>query len=351
MKIYKSYFLFTSILSCFLIFFLISLLFSCSKKSYAYLPEYRFSSKDHIPDYSKLEYWAAHPWKKDLSDSVPQPLRLHYAIDSSVDVFFIHPTTLTSGKDTNCNAVIDDPELNAKTDFSSILYQASAFNEYRVFAPRYRQAHYRNYFLSDSAAAPYFDLAYADVRAAFIYYLDHFNNGRPFIIASHSQGTNHAMRLLKEFVEGKNLYNRFVCAYLIGMPVPDTYYSTLQPCRDSASTGCFVSWRSFKSGYTGEDYIQKERFKAIVTNPLTWTSDTMYASSSLNKGGILLKFNKLVKHAVSAQVHGNILWTSKPNVFGKIFLVKKNYHVGDINLFYMNVRANARTRVGAFWKR
>gem|GEM_PF-4872180 len=41
---------------------------------------------------------------------------------------------------------------------------------------------------------------------------------------------------------------------------------------------------------------------------------------------------------------------SKPNVFGKILFNKKNYHVGDINLFYLNIRQNVKTRIGAFWK-
>ena len=42
--------------------------------------------------------------------------------------------------------ILNDQSLNAKTDYSTILYQASAFNEYRVFAPRYRQAHLRSYY-------------------------------------------------------------------------------------------------------------------------------------------------------------------------------------------------------------
>ena len=351
MKKYKSYFLSPTNLQPFLLILLFFTTYSCSKKNYSYLPAYQFKSADGRPDYSDLHYWAAHPWKSDPSDSVPQPLRANYVQDSTVDVFFIYPTTLTSGKDTCWNATIDDAELNAKTDYSTILYQASVFNEQcRVFSPRYRQAHYRAFFTEDSIATPYFDTAYADVKNAFIYYLERFNNGRPFIIASHSQGTKHAGRLLKEFVEGKNLYNRFVCAYLIGMPIPADYFTVLKPCKDSTATGCYVGWRAFKKDFEGPEFILEEKFKSVVINPLTWTSDETYAPSSLNKGGILLKFNKLIPHVVSAQVHKNILWTSKPKFFGNVFLTSKNYHVGDINLFYMNIRENVRTRIGAFWK-
>ena len=85
------------------------------------------------PDYQDLNYWAAHPWKWDPSDSVPAPLKIEPMIigriDSSVDVFFLHPTSFTKNKDRHiANASIDDDYINAKTDYSTILYQASVFN-------------------------------------------------------------------------------------------------------------------------------------------------------------------------------------------------------------------------------
>src|SRR5262245_33968098 len=115
------------------------LLQACSNKYEAFRGNYQFKSKNGSPDYSDLKYWAAHPLKWDPSDSVPRPLRGD-AVDSTVDVFFIHPTTYTDRKKGD-NADIDDDYLNAKTDYSTILYQASVFNgQCRVFAPRYRQA-------------------------------------------------------------------------------------------------------------------------------------------------------------------------------------------------------------------
>ena len=33
------------------------------------------------------------------------------------------------------------------------------------------------------------EVAYSDVRRAFLYYLEHLNQGRPFLVASHSQVT------------------------------------------------------------------------------------------------------------------------------------------------------------------
>lgn len=330
----------------------IFLLSSCSKTNYSYQPAYQFKSVDKKPDYNDLNYWAAHPWKKDPSDSIPRPLKTLLARDSGVDVFFLHPTTFTDPNDTRWNADIDDPELNAKTDYSSILYQASAFNENcRVFAPRYRQAHIKAFFVSDSVSAPYFEIAYDDIRAAFTYYLKYLNNGRPIIIAAHSQGTKHAGRLLQEFFDNKPLEDKLICAYLVGMPAPDNYFSALQPCKDSLSTGCFVSWRTFKKGYDGGEIIREEKFKAVVINPLSWTNDTTFIPPSYNLGGVLQNFNVLVPGVVGAEVHKNVLWTGKPDMPGKILLTMKNYHVGDINLFYTNIRVNVAARIRAYLKK
>ena len=139
-----------------------------------------------------------------------------------------------------------------------------------------------------------------------------------------------------------------VCAYIIGLPIPENYFSKLTPCKDSLSTGCFVGWRTYKSGYIEPRFIAKENFKAVVINPLSWSADTLFYSSAYNKGGVLKKFNKIIPRTVSAQVHQNVLWTSKPNVFGKIFFNKKNYHIGDINLFYMNIRENVSARITTY---
>lgn len=296
-------------------------------------------------DYSQLFYWAAHPDKKDCSDSIPSFLHGRENRDDVADVFFIHPTTYTQDKASALNADILNESLNNKTDESTILYQASAFNQRaRVFAPRYRQAHIRAFYMESDSAAPYFELAYQDIKAAFDFYLRKYNNGRPIVIASHSQGTKHAGRLLKEYFEDKPLVNYLVCAYIIGMPIPDDYFKTLRPCTNPDQTGCFVGWRTFKEGTSQPE----ESFKSIVINPLTWTMDAEKASFRLNKGGVLKKFNKKVKQVVSAQIKGNILWSCKPRIFGKIFITQKNFHIGDINLFYMNIRENVSNRIDRF---
>ena len=346
MKKYKISFFSGNLLCCSLI---VLIYVSCSKSNYSTSAEYQFKSETNLPDYSSLNFWAAHPWKKDLSDSIPKPLENFYKKDSVADVFFIHPTTFTSKSNNLWNAPIDDAEINANTDYSSILYQASAFNEKsRVFAPRYRQAHIKAFFITDSISENAFDIAYSDVKAAFIYYLENYNNNRPIIIASHSQGTKHAARLLKEFFDHKPLQKKLICAYIIGLPVAVDYFTAIEPCKDSLSTGCIISWRTFKIGSAEPKYIATENFNSIVINPLSWTSETDFIPSSFNNGAVLKNFNKIIPKAVSAQIHHNVLWTSKPDVPGKIFLTRKNYHVGDINLFYMNIRENVGARINTF---
>jgi DUF3089 family protein len=331
---------------------LILFFFSCSAGTTRNLAGFR-PGKDTtgIPDYSKPEYWAARPLKKNLSDSIPSPLEAITIKDYTTDVFFLHPTTLTDAGEPQWNASIDDAALNAKTDRTTILFQASAFSECRLFAPRYRQAHIRAYFTSDTASARQaFDLAYEDIRTAFQYYLDHYNQGRPIIIASHSQGTTHAKRLLKEFFENKPLASKLVAAYIIGMAIPGDYFSELKPCLDSVSTGCVIGWRTYKSGYE-PPFVKEEKSKSWVVNPLTWTTTEEWAPRSLNKGAVLTNFNKLVPEVVDAKIHEGILWVHRPHFPGSILLRTRNYHIGDINLFYLNIRENMRTRIRSFQAR
>jgi hypothetical protein len=145
------------------------------------------------------------------------------------------------------------------------------------------------------------------------------------------------------------LQKQFVCAYIIGLPIFINYFSELQPCADSTATGCFITWRTFEQNYIAP-FIEKENVKAYVINPLTWTMDATFASSDLNKGGILRNFDKVIPKLVHAQIHGNVLWVNKPKFFGSIFLKTKNYHIADYNFFYENIRENVGTRIRAFLK-
>jgi Protein of unknown function (DUF3089) len=311
-----------------------------------------FTIADSIPDYSDLRFWAAHPNKKDPSDSVPQPLH-NQPKDSSVDVFFIHPTTLTSKKTAGkiWNASFTNDTLNVKTDYTSILYQASIFNaSCRVFAPRYRQAHiYSFYSIEQPQSKAALELAYDDVKKAFQYYLAHHHNDRPIIIASHSQGTYHAGRLLKEFFENKELSDKLVCAYIIGLGVPLNYFTVLEPCNSPDQTKCFVTWRTFREGYL-PSYVKNEDTETWCVNPLSWSLSDSAVSRTENIGAVLFKFNKPYKRTNGAKIHKGVLWTNRPRFIYGLFLRTKNYHAGDLNLFYYSIRKNVKDRIESYEK-
>jgi len=247
------------------------------------------------------------------------------------------------------NGATNGEKLNMKTDAGSILYQASIFNGVgQVFAPRYRQAHLHAYYSKDkSSAVKAFGLAYEDVSSAFEYYMDNYNEGKPIILASHSQGTTHAIRLVKEYFDGKPLQEKLVAAYLVGMPVQKDTFQTIPPCQEEFDTGCFCSWRTYKEGHTPKKTTMGNHIAVI--NPLSWETGNSIAPKSLNIGGMARKFyNGIIPEINNAQVHEGILWASKPKFPGSIFLFRKNYHIADFNFFYTNVRNNARERAAAY---
>ena len=89
------------------------------------------------------------------------------------------------------------------------------------------------------------DFAYQDVKKAFKYYLNHLNKGNKIIIAAHSQGTNHAERLLKEYIlNTDSISEKVIFAHLIGMPIEE-FSSTFKHCENPYELNCFVSWRTF----------------------------------------------------------------------------------------------------------
>ena len=324
---------------------------SCTPKINAYTGEQAFKAETGIPDYSKLEFWASHPNKQDLADTIP-PALSNDSREKQVDVFYLHPTTLTGEREDGVtNANIDDARINYKTDHTAILYQASVFNERaRVFAPRYRQAHIGMYAEKDTVLQKQaFELAYQDIKKAFEYYLANENKGRPIIIASHSQGTTHSTRLLKEYFDGKPLAKQLVCAYLVGMGVKKNSYQTIPVCQDSLSTGCFTSWRTFRKDYN-DGWATREDTSIAVVNPITWKTTNEIATRDLHQGAILYNLKKVYRNTHETQAEGAAVWISRPKFPGSFLYTSKNYHAGDINLFYLDIRKDVSRRIDQYFR-
>ncbi|MBC8172996.1 MAG: DUF3089 domain-containing protein, partial [Chitinophagales bacterium] len=181
---------------------------------------------------------------------------------------------------------------------------------------------------------------------------DHYNNGRPIIIAGHSQGTTHAKWLLRDFFDGKELQNKLIVAYLIGIPVYDYDFKFIPPGDSATQTGCFVSWRSYLEGNEPKPkYVAKEREHIVVTNPITFTRDTSLAVIELNEGGLGRDSETIIPAVCCAQIHNDIVWVSKPDIPGKAFLLLKNLHIADYNLYWLSIRNNVAKRVEAYMEK
>ena len=176
--------------------FLLCILFITCKPIYL-TSDFDFASSPEAPDYSDNKDWAVLPshWPEELEDVVGPH------INKEADVFYIYPTLFTDKKDAGWNSNIRSSKIRNEILSKAIAFQASAWTKAaNLYAPFYRQAHYRIFV--DSYAEKGVEagiLAYEDVKAAFEYYLENFNNGKPIIIAGHSQGSLHAKKLIQEY--------------------------------------------------------------------------------------------------------------------------------------------------------
>jgi Protein of unknown function (DUF3089) len=323
------------------------------------------------PDYAQPGSWAAWPGQPSGADSLPQGLE-DPALPASerVDVFFIHPTTdLSFGIG---NARYDEAGgTRARLERGVLRYQASVFNGCcRIYAPRYRQASIGTFFKADEPSAQaVFALAYADVLRAFEYYLAHENHGRPFILASHSQGSLHALRLLQERIVGTPVQQQLVVAYVVGYYVPeDLAARDLPVCRTARQTGCLADWNTVKQG--SEDRERQNRGliwrdgryqhdagrAPLCVNPLNWEVGAS-AAATLNRGALPAGSSAGLLPALLPQLTGARCNAGRLEVdipmsqrahFSDVLSLFGSYHVFDYNLFYANIRLNAKERVLAF---
>lgn len=320
-------------------FFLLLAWVSLSTK--AQLPAFDAKAQPAAPDYSLASNWAALPFRQDAADAIPKSETWVSDSLKEVDVFYVHPTLYDKGE--TWNADLADQKLNDKVDRLPVRLQASAFNQVaRVYAPRYRQAIVEVFYDPSDDGQKALDLAYEDVKKAFQHYLKKYNNGRPFIIASHSQGSVHCRRLLREFVDGKPLQKQFVAGYIVGYAVQESLYTSIPLCRDSLQTGCYVSWLSYRWNYKPKGYFSKD---AVSVNPLNWTTDTCTVNRHVGEGGILLNTRKKYKHASTVCIKGTHLWVRTRIPF---FVFLGNMHIVDYNLFWFDIRKNAKERIQAY---
>lgn len=293
------------------------------------------------PDYSKPYYWAVLPcqYPEDLKEITGD------YVEKSADVFFVYPTLLTDKKDSLWNADINRKDLREDVITRSVKFQASAFVKAgNLYVPFYRQSHYKIY------VPPYNKqeedsrmIAYQDVKAAFQYYLAHYNQGRPIILASHSQGSIMTAMLLKEFFDGTPLQEQLVAAYIPGVKIQDKEFEQLKKMDTPLATGGYLSWNTYKRKNYPPTY-EKWYKGATTTNPVSW--DNASTTSFEQHLGVLNADGEIYPNALKLKVVDGLIWSSVPKI-PKRFLLSfvKNYHFADINLFWKDIEKNSVDRV------
>ena len=309
-----------------------------------------------MPDYYEDTAWAALPSIADPSDQLPEGV-IAANSPAPVAVFFLHPTSYIE-KD-NWNQPPDAHDANWIVDNRVLRHQASVFNGCcDVYAPRYRQATFFSFLDQEGNGRQALSLAYEDVVDAFDAFIKRFDDGRPFILAGHSQGTRHAAKLLRERIAGTDLQDRLVVAYLIGFEIEKGTLGGVPLCGDAEATGCVVGWNTVAGEGTG---LYPNATALVCTNPLTWQPDGGYAGHELNEGAIGYPsymmpaededYTLMIVEPAVADAECVDGMLRVPDVRSEAFPFRmpgNSLHVYDYSLFYMNIRNNAMTRVAAF---
>jgi len=295
-------------------------------------------------DYSKIENWAALPghYSVDLQAYVHDS-----ALLSKIDVFYVYPTVFLDKNDPRWNIPINDVTQRKKVIDNPVRFQASAWSEAgRLYVPFYRQAHIRSYRNLDKGGRDSLMVAYSDIKAAFQYYLEHYNNGRPIILAGHSQGTTHLILLLKDFFDDKPLQKQLVAAYLPGMAIKSNEFKSIPFMTKPSQTGGFVTWNTMKKKLNQDKYLNWYKGSATI-NPVTW--DLSKTAERKKHKGFLFNNNQLYRQSFTTHVIDGVIWISTPHFPYRSFaFTMDDYHIGDVNLFWEDIRQNAKLRAENF---
>jgi len=299
-------------------------------------------SQTAVTDYSNSENWAV------LPGAYPKSLSIEFSeIQSNdVDVFYVYPTFLLDGKDPRWNYPINDSIHREKVIGTAVPLQASAWcSAGNLYAPFYQQAHIRSYYTLDSGGYDALMLAYKDISAAFDYYLENYNHGKGIILAGHSQGSTHISMLLKDYFDGKELQNQLVAAYIPGIGIDTTMYSSISLMTNREEIGGYVTWNTFRKKFDMRQY-KWYKGKAVI-NPITW--DRSPIATYKEHLGFLFSNGKMYRHSVTTHLADGVIWINPPKFpYRYLAFTMKNYHAGDVNLFWEDIRVNSVLRANKY---
>ena len=293
-------------------------------------------------------------------------------ITKAYDTFYIPATEfISSSYDEGAPdfATLDNPEM-LEGIAGEYLLQASVYEEStNVFVPYYRQAGLKievdAWMKTGDMRTALTGMPYTDITAALDYYFQHYNQGRPFIIAGHSQGSAMASLVLqKYFKEHADYYKRMIAAYVIGFAVTKEDLQAnphLKFATGESDTGVIVSWNTEGRKSVEENAPNLVLLpNAISINPLNWKLDGTYAPASENLGSLVIDAEdrklEIGDLGADAQVvpsrgvvvsNGQADHSQMPAFFIDIF-GPASLHNEDYTFFYNNIKDNVAKRIATY---
>lgn len=339
----------------------------------ALVPTADFVEQDPLTEnaYRDAAMWLSHPDLPQANDPArwqPEGATPPDGDTPAFAVFFVHPTSYLERA--QWNAPLDDAQSQqrARTFLRGLASPFASATE--IWAPRYRQATFGAFLTSEPEGQQAIDAAYRDVALSFDYFVGNVGEDLPIVLAGHSQGALHLIRLLHEKVVGSRLQTRIAVAYAVGWPISieqDLPALGLPACETAEQAGCIMSWSSFAEPAEPSRWLQHYRDSPgldgqprgdsaiLCSNPITGEAGGS-AEASANLGTLKpnadLSAGELIPAAVPARCDpSGLLLIGDPPELGPYVLPGNNYHVYDIPLFWRNVQADVLRRVAAWTAR
>ena len=306
-------------------------------------------------DYSQAECWLDVPAAM-VKDGV---LDGTAAADSlkAVDVFYIYPTVTGFRPETEVCDMTDTVMIAGAQMVRQI--QTAVFDEScNVFMPFYRQISMPKPGSDYRAIIDY--VSGFDATDALDYYLNNLNQGRPFILAGHSQGASVLIALLENYMtKHPEALERMIAAYPIGFAVTKDWLAKtgLKFAEGATDTGVIVSWNT-EGPANLKDNNMTLAPGGISINPINWKRDDTYASVKENLGSLTFDGKLVTPGLADARVdtvRGSVVVTTieKPELYaipadGAQMFGSQSYHLHDYGFFFNNFKQNVADRIKAF---
>lgn len=337
-------------------------------------------------DYGAETSWLCLPGREDacgrpLATAALNPAgygpveQVRPAASPPIDCFYVYPTV---SRDAGMNSDM----IPGVEEQAAAMVQFARFGSLcRMFAPLYRQATVGSIAaaLAGGNFEAWLDYAYRDVLAAWRHYLQYRNQGRPFVLIGHSQGSIHLIRLIASEIEGRPEAARMVSAILLGynVEVPEGQvvggsFRSTPLCTRAEQAGCIITYVSFRAeappppgalfgraarpgmtvgctnpaalGRSSTVGLDSYWFAASPTNTITWSSTGappapflrttgLAAGACVNRGplGFLaVTVNADPNDSRTDRIPGDVAIVGMPQPGWGLHLVDANLAMGDL---------------------